>query len=126
VHAVLDDLCAGDRHEAHAHRRVLVGPDDNLALPLGQNLPAERLRPEPGQPRQVVSVNNDVMKADRHAVSMRRHAGLAPRNPPASLLRCRDESGHNVAQAAVRRGLSGGWPQHCETQMPTGRSLPAR
>jgi hypothetical protein len=49
----------------------------DLALTLGENLPAERLRPEPGQRRQVVSVNDDVMESDRHAVSMRGHAAAA-------------------------------------------------
>jgi hypothetical protein len=71
MHTVLDRLGAGDRHEAHTHGRVLVGPDDDLALALGQNPPAERLRPEPGQAGQVMSVNHDVVKSDRHADSMR-------------------------------------------------------
>ncbi len=64
--------------------RVLVSPDDNLALTLRENLPAEGLRPEPGPARQVVSVNDDVMESDRHAVSMRGHATMHPANPPAS------------------------------------------
>jgi hypothetical protein len=50
VHTVFDCLWFGDRHEAHADGRVIVSPDDDLALPLGENLPAERLSPEPGQP----------------------------------------------------------------------------
>ena len=37
----------------------------------GENLPAGCLRPERGQPRHVVSVNDDVMELDRHAASMR-------------------------------------------------------
>ena len=74
-------LRIGDRHEAHADGRVLIRPDNDLALTPGQNLPPERLRPEPGQPRQVVSVHNDVMEPDRHAVSIRGHAGLHPREP---------------------------------------------
>jgi hypothetical protein len=48
VHAVLDGLCVGDRHEAHADGRVLVGPNDDLAFTFGENLPAECLRPETG------------------------------------------------------------------------------
>jgi hypothetical protein len=36
MHAVLDRLGLGDRHEAHADGRVLVGPDDDLVLPLGR------------------------------------------------------------------------------------------
>jgi hypothetical protein len=47
VHAVLDCLRIGDRHEAHADGRVPVRADDDLALTLGQDLPAERLGPEP-------------------------------------------------------------------------------
>jgi|HubBroStandDraft_6_1064221.scaffolds.fasta_scaffold49024_2 hypothetical protein len=71
MHAVLDRLGIGDRHEAHADRRVLVGPDDDLVRPLGQDLPAKRLRPEPGQAGQIVSVNDDVVELDGHAGSMR-------------------------------------------------------
>jgi hypothetical protein len=74
----------GYRHEAHADGRVLAGPDDDLALTLGQNLPAGCLRPESGQPRQVVNVNDDVVEPDRNAFSMRGHAGRHPAKPPAS------------------------------------------
>ena len=70
-HAVLDRLGIGDRHEADADRRALVGPDDDLVLPLGQDLPAQRLRPEPGQGGQIVSVDDDVVESDGHAASMR-------------------------------------------------------
>jgi len=71
MHAVLDRLGIGDRHEAHAGGRVLAGPDDDLVLALGQDLPAKRLRPEAGQAGQIVSVNDDVVESDRHAGSMR-------------------------------------------------------
>ena len=71
MYPVLDRPGAGDRHEAHADGRVLVSPDDDLVLPLGQNLPAKRLSPEPGQAGQIVSVNHDVAESDGHAVSMR-------------------------------------------------------
>jgi hypothetical protein len=71
VHAVLDRLGIGDRHEAHAGGRVLVSPDDDLVLPLGQDLPAQRRRPEPGQSGQIVSVNDDAVESDGHAGSMR-------------------------------------------------------
>src|SRR5690349_3653616 len=71
MHAVLDRLRIGDGHEAHADGRVHVGPDDDLVLPLGQDLPAQRLWPEPGQPGQIVSVDDDVVESDRHAHSMR-------------------------------------------------------
>ena len=64
-------LAIGDRHEADADRRALVGPDDDLVLPLGQDLPAQRLRPEPGQGGQIVSVDDDVVESDGHAASMR-------------------------------------------------------
>ena len=50
---------------------ALVGPGDDLVLPLGQDLPAERLGPEPGQAGQIVSVNDDVTEPDGHADSMR-------------------------------------------------------
>jgi hypothetical protein len=63
MHPVLDRLGVGDRHEAHADGCVLVSPDDDLALPLGQNPPAKRLRPEPGQAGQIVSVNDDVAES---------------------------------------------------------------
>ncbi len=64
MHAVLDRPGVGDRHEAHAGGRVLVGPGDDLVLPPGQDLPAQRLRPEPGQAGQIVSVNHDVVEPD--------------------------------------------------------------
>ena len=71
MYAVLDRLGVGDRHEAHAGGCVLVSPYDDLVLPLGENLPAKRLRPEPGQAGQLVSVNDDVVGSDGHAGSMR-------------------------------------------------------
>jgi len=71
MHPVLDRLGVGDRHEADAGGRVLVGPDDDLVLALGQYLPAQRLRPEPGQARQIVSVYDYVVESDGHAGSMR-------------------------------------------------------
>jgi len=75
MHPVLDRLGLGGRHEADADGRVLVGPDDDLVLPLRQHRPAERLRPEPGQAGQVVSVNDDVVQPDGHAKQYARHAG---------------------------------------------------
>ncbi len=78
MYAVLDRLRVGDRHEAHAGGRVLAGPDDDLVLPLGQDLPAQRLRPEPGQAGQIVSVNGDVVESDGPAGSMR---GMLDRIP---------------------------------------------
>ena len=71
MHAVLDRLGVGDRHEAPADRCVLVSPDDDLVLPLGQDLPAQRLRPEPGQSGKIVSVEHDVVESDGQAGSMR-------------------------------------------------------
>jgi 2-keto-3-deoxy-L-arabinonate dehydratase len=49
---VADRLRIGDRSEALAGRRVLVSPDEDFMLMPGTSLPAARLRPEPGQPRQ--------------------------------------------------------------------------
>src|SRR6202046_3420545 len=74
---VLDLLDVADRHEAHADRGVHVGAEDDPFLALGQPRPAERLRPEPGQAGQVMSVHDNVVQRDGHADSMRR-AG-APR-----------------------------------------------
>jgi len=71
-YAILDRLGIGDGHEAHPDQRVLVGPDDDLVLALGKHRPAKRLRPEPGQARQIVSVNDNVMQSYGHAASMRR------------------------------------------------------
>jgi hypothetical protein len=45
----LDRLGVSDRHEADAEGCVLVSPDNNLGLALGENFPAKRLGPEPGQ-----------------------------------------------------------------------------
>jgi hypothetical protein len=85
MHPAVDRLGIADRHEAHADRheahaggRVLVSPDDDLVLALGQDLPARRLRPEPGQAGQIVSVNDDVMESDGHAGSMRGTLGRIP------------------------------------------------
>ena len=71
MHPVLDRLGIGDRHEAHAGGCVLVGPGDDLVLPPGQDRPARRLRPEPGQSGQIVSVNHDVAEPDGPAGRMR-------------------------------------------------------
>ncbi len=87
MHPVLDRLGVGDRHEAHADGCVLVGPEDDLVLPLGQDLPAQRLRPEPGQAGQIVSVNHDVAEPDGHAGSTR---GTLDRIPET---RCSAEDG---------------------------------
>ena len=40
----------------------------DIVLALGQDLPAERLRPELGQ---IVSVDDDVVESDGHVASMR-------------------------------------------------------
>jgi hypothetical protein len=71
MHAVLDRLGISDRHEADADGRVLVGPDDDLVLALGKYRPAKCLGPEQGQARQIVSVNDDVVKSYGHVASMR-------------------------------------------------------
>ena len=81
MYAVLDRLGVGDRHEAHADGCVLVSPYDDLVLPLGENLPAKPLRPEPCQAGQVVSVNDDVVESDGHADSMRGTPDYISGNP---------------------------------------------
>ncbi len=83
MHSVLDRFGIGDRHETHADGRVLVSPDDDLVFPLGQDLPAQRLRPEPGQAGQIVSVNDDVVESDGHADNMR---GTLDRIPEPAVL----------------------------------------
>lgn len=67
-----------------------AGPDDDLVRALGQHLPAKRLRPEPGQAGQVVSVNDDVVESHGHAVSMVR-------------ARARPEDGGRISDQAVVR-----------------------
>src|SRR6266571_5812262 len=82
VHTVLDGLEIGDRHEADAHGRVLISPDDDLALALGQNLPAKRLRPDPGQAgRERQRRCGGVGQASRQYA---RHAGLHSPDPHSS------------------------------------------
>ena len=68
--AVLGGLGVDDRHEADAEGRVLVSPDDDLVLALGENPPAERLGPESGQGGQIVGVDDDVVESDGHVASM--------------------------------------------------------
>src|SRR5215471_9150953 len=87
VHAILDRLGIGNGHEAHADWRVLVGPDDDLVLALAQYLPAKGPRPEPGQARQIVSINDDVVQSYGHAASMRRAPDLHSADPGVTLQR---------------------------------------
>jgi len=96
MHPVLDRPGIGDRHEAQAGRRVLAGPDDDLVLPLGQDRPAQRLRPEPGQAGQIVSVNDDVVESDGPAGSMR---GTLDRIPE---IRCSTVDGSITGGHATR------------------------
>jgi hypothetical protein len=42
-----------------------------ISFARSEDLPAQRLRPEPGQSVQIVSVNDDVVESDGHAGSMR-------------------------------------------------------
>jgi len=49
-----------------------------ISFSLGQDLPAQRLRPEPGQAGQIVSVNGDVVESDGHADGMRGTLGHFP------------------------------------------------
>jgi hypothetical protein len=113
MHAVLDRLGISDRHEADADGRVLVGPDDDLVLALGKYRPAKCLGPEQGQARQIVSVNDDVVKSYGHAASMRGTLTCISRTRavtalPGDLI-CR------VADVSVMAMRSSSWP-------PTGRS----
>ena len=64
MHAVLRRLGIGDRHEAQASGRVLVGHGDDLVLPLGQDLPARRLRPGTGPGRAGRERRHDVAESD--------------------------------------------------------------
>jgi hypothetical protein len=97
MHPVLDRLGVGDRHEAQAGGRVLAGPDDDLVLALGQDLPAQCLRSEPGQAGQIVSVNDDVVQSDGHAGSMRGMLGRTPGNRPF----CRGRVDHRRSRHAI-------------------------
>src|SRR5215470_15749316 len=109
VHTVLDRLGIGDRHEADADERVLVSPNNDLPLALGEDLPAKRLRPEPGQAGQVVSVDDDVVKSDRHADSLQDTLETSPADP---------HSSRQPLPGALRRCGSARW------RLPWTRSLP--
>src|SRR5262249_9641407 len=101
VHTVLDRLGIGDRHEADSDGCVLVSPDNDLPLALGQDLPAKRLRPEPGQAGQVVSVDDDVVKSDRHADSLQDTLETSPRT---RTLLAADRMGRGEPRSACRWG----------------------
>ncbi len=74
-----------------------MGPDDDLFLPLGQDLPAGRLGPEPGQAGQVVSVDDDVVDSDGDVDSMR---GALDRMP---------ETRRSAADGSVTAGHATRW-----------------
>jgi hypothetical protein len=114
MHSVLDRLGIGDRHEAHADGRVLVSPDD-LVLPLGQDLPAKRLRLEPGQAGQIVSVNDDVVESDGHVRQYARHAGPYPGNP----LFYRGRGDHRSSRHAIA-------PRSCDQPGPAAAREPSQ
>src|SRR5262249_53130432 len=80
---------------------VLVSPDNDLLLALGQDLPAKRLRPEPGQAGQVVSVDDDVVKSDRHTDSLQDTRESSPRT---STLLAADWMGQGEPRSACGRG----------------------
>ena len=71
MRAVLDRLGIGDQHEAHARRCVLVGPDDDLVLAPGDNPQPSACALGPGQPGQVVSVDDEVVQSDGYTGRMR-------------------------------------------------------
>jgi hypothetical protein len=100
MYAVLDRLGLGDRYEAHAGGCVLVGPDDDLVLALGQDLPAQRLSLEPGQAGQIVSVKHDVVESKGHARQYALHASPYPGNP----LFCRGRVDHRGSCDAIAPG----------------------
>ena len=50
-------------HEADAHRRGRIGADDYLPLVLREDPPTQHLRPEPGESREVMGVEDDVIIA---------------------------------------------------------------
>jgi hypothetical protein len=87
LHAVLDRLRIGDRHEAHADRRV-------SSVPMTIS-PSSRVQASKTGPAQaIVSVNDKVMEPGRRGVSMRG----APAAPRTGLLLSR--SAHRTAGAA--------------------------
>jgi hypothetical protein len=59
-----------DRHEAHANRRSLIRSDNDLSRTLGQDSPAQRVRPKACEARKIVSIDDDVMQPDSHAASV--------------------------------------------------------
>ena len=57
-------------------KHVLTGPLSSVPMRISfsrsdRTFPAQRLRPEPGQAGQIVSVNDDVVESDGHAGGMR-------------------------------------------------------
>ena len=49
---------------------MIIWPNHDLALTYGQHRPTQRLRPEPGQAPQIVSVHDDMVQRHRHLLSM--------------------------------------------------------
>lgn len=106
--AIFDRLGLGDRHEAHADGRILFDPDNDLVLPLGQDFPAKRVRPELGQAVQIVSINDDVVESDRHVASMRGTLSRIPHSSAA--MRVADAALHAQRAIGARaRALPAQW-----------------
>jgi len=79
VEAILGRLDVAHGHEADADRRGRVGADHDLALPFGEDPPTQHLRPEAGEGREVMGVDDEVMQRDRHA----RQCAWSVTSPPA-------------------------------------------
>jgi len=74
VNTILDDLLVRHRHETDPDRRSLSGADHDLSLPLGEDSPTQHLSPEPGQFRQVVRIDDDVVQPNSHTRQYQRPA----------------------------------------------------
>lgn len=62
MHTVLDDLVLGARHETDADGRVVGWADDDLPIAFGEDGPVEHLAPEPGQPKEIVGIDDNVVE----------------------------------------------------------------
>jgi hypothetical protein len=79
MEAILGRLDVAHGHEADAHRRGRIGTDDDLLLVLREDLPTQHLRPEPGEGREVMGVDDDVVQRDCHP----RQCACSVTSPPA-------------------------------------------
>ncbi len=98
--AVPDRPGLGDRQEAHAGGRVLAGPDDDLVLPPGQDLPAQAPASRTGPGRAGRKRQRRCGGARRAGRPYARHAGPYPGNP----LSCRGRAAHRRSRHAMAPG----------------------